>query len=499
MILYALAPFLLLIILLLIFKLPAIKTMPAVLITTLLVTIKWGVQSAVITASIIRALIIFIELFLLILLAVTLLQIMIKTKRIETIEQYLSSISQDNRVRAMLIAWAFVALIEGAAGFGTPVAIAAPFLVAIGFPAVTAIAIGLIGDSTAVTFGAAGTPIIVGLASSNLDPNQIIQATNIAALMHTFLAIIATLSIAFIVDKKNFKKFIPFAIFSALAFTIPYYLTAIFIGPELPSIIGGITAIIIIGLAAKKGFLLKTKPKKTKQTKKIMWAITPFIILITTLIISRTIPQIKQLMQSKSIGITNILATPITANFSYLYTPAFFFLLTIIIINSNKTKQSLTESFQKIKIPMITLLLILITTQLILYSNININQTLGITQTIANFLANSLGQNYLLISPLIGAFGAFVSGSSTVSNLLFTSIQTDAAISIGISAVLITALQLIGSAAGNMIALHNIVTAQATLGLKSGEDKILKKTILPALIYSILAGIIIFLITKQLS
>jgi lactate permease len=496
MILYAIIPFALILILILIFKLPAIKAMPIVLTSTFLITLKWGVQSAIITASIIKSLILFVEIFLLILFAVTFLEILKRSNKLKTIETYLSSITKDKRVLAMLIAWAFVSLIEGASGFGTPVAIAAPFLVAIGFPAVTAIAIGLIGDSTAVTFGAAGTPIIIGLASSGLTPFEIILATKYASLLHLFLAIIATIAITIIVDKKNYKEFIPFAIFSAFAFTIPFYLTVIFIGPELPSIIGGIVAILLISIAARKGFLLKqkTKNKHGLEKKQILKAIYPFLLLTTLLIISRTIPQIKQFLQSKTIGITNILATPITQNLAYLYTPGFFFLLTILLLRSKHTIVSLKDSYQKIKIPMLTLLMILITTQLILNSNININDLPGIPQIIATELATTLGKGFVIISPLLGALGAFITGSSTVSNLLLASIQTDTALTLGISAVLLTALQLIGSAAGNMVALHNIVSAQATLGLKTGEHEILKKTILPALLYSLIAGIIIYLI-----
>ncbi|MFT4261110.1 MAG: L-lactate permease [Candidatus Woesearchaeota archaeon] len=501
MIIVALIPFLLLIFLLIILKWPAIKAMPLVLFSTILLIIYWGVQTTVIAAATTRALILFLELFLLIFFAVALLQIMIKSGRIQIIEQYLASITTDVRIQAMLIAWAFVALIEGAAGFGTPVALAAPFLVALGFPMVTAIAIGLIGDSTAVTFGAAGTPVIVGLSSSGLSMQEITQSTTIAAGLHLILAIIATLFISYIVSKKGFKEFIPFAILSAFAFTIPYYLTAVFIGPELPSIIGGLAAILIISLAAKHNFLTPKQTISFKQTKKVnhsfkkvIWAITPFIILITTLVASRTIPFLKELLQKPSIGITNILATQISQELLITYTPGFFFLLTIILISSKQKINSLKESFEKIKLPMITLLMILIMTQLILYSNININDFQGIPQTIASYLSNLLGSSFILISPFIASFGAFITGSSTVSNLLFSSIQVDAALTIGASTVMLASLQLVGSAAGNMIALHNVVTASATLGLKKGEGEIIKKTLLPSLLYCLIAGLIIFLI-----
>ena len=487
----ALIPFILIFLLLLIFRIPAFKAMPIIFLATLITAIYWGMTTSAILASLSRTTLIFVELFLLILFAVTLLNTLIKQGNVEKIEKYLASISTDRKVQAMLIAWAFVALIEGAAGFGTPAALAAPFLLAIGFPAITAVTISLIGDSTAVTFGAAGTPIIIGLESSGLTPLEIMQSSIMAAGLHLILASVATIAITYFVakTKQEFFKFIPFAVFSALAFAVPYYLTARLVGPELPSIIGGVCAIIIISFAAQKGFLIeKTSTEKPKGTLK---ALTPFIFLITALIISRNVEFIKKLLQLSGIGFTNMFGTGISQNLLVFYTPGFFFLLTILIFSTTK-KESMLDAFNKIKFPMIALFLILGVAQLLLYSNLNTLNLPSIPGYLASLLAGS-GSYFTLLSPLIGYIGSFVAGSSTVSNILFSSLQVDTAITLGLSTVAITALQLIGSSAGNMVAVHNVITAAATLGLKHGEGKIIANNLIVSLIYCMLAGLIVFL------
>ena len=486
----ALIPFALIFILLVFFRIPAIKAMPVIFLSTLITAFYWGMTNLVILASLNRSLLIFVEVFLLILLAVTLLNTLIKQGHIKKIEQYLAAISTDKKVQAMLIAWAFVALIEGAAGFGTPAALAAPFLLALGFPAITAITIALIGDSTAVTFGAAGTPIIIGLEASGLTQNEITQSFIMAAGLHLILASIATIAIAFFVSKTNkeFIKFIPFAIFSALSFAIPFYLTAKYIGPELPSIVGGIASLVLISLAARKGFL--TKRNTSKLPLGITKALLPFIVLISLLIASRNINIIQNFLLKINIGFENLFSSGISQNFFIFYTPAFFFLLTILIF-SNTKKESLLDAYNKIKYPMIALLLILGVAQLLLNSSININGYTSMPGYIATLLAQT-GPFFTILSPFIGYIGSFVAGSATVSNVLFTSLQVDTALTLGLSAIAITALQLVGSAAGNMIAVHNVITAAATIGLKQGEGKIITNNLIVSLIYCLLAGLIVF-------
>ncbi len=507
--LLALIPFVLIFLLLIVFRLPAVKAMPLVFLATLLlITTYWKITTDVLVASSLRAGLIFIELFLIILFAVLLINLYKESGMIKKIESSLASISPDYRVQAMLIAWAFVALIEGAAGFGTPVALAAPFLVMLGFPAVKAIIIGLIGDSTAVTFGAAGTPIIVGLSSAGLSGEEIANTVVTSALIHLPLAIIATLSISYVITRKTqgFKEFIPFSIFSALAFTIPYTLTAIFLGPELPSIIGGISAILLISMAGKYNFLT---PKHVLSYKKdvkpvnlshIGKPLIPFLVMILALVVTRNWSYLNEKLTSIELGFDNLLDTGISQALQPFYTPSFYFLLAMLIaiplfgIKKKSINFAFSESLNKIKYAMITLVFVLLTAQFILYSDINTSGLEGITTVIANSLASVLGSNFIYFSPVLGALGTFVTGSSTVSNLLFASIQVDTALTIGTSSVLMASLQAIGSAAGNMFAIHNVVTATAVVGIKKGEGEIIKYNLFIAILYCLAAAVLAVLL-----
>ncbi len=502
--LLALIPFVLIFLLLIVFRLPAVKAMPLVFLATLLlITSYWKMTDEVLIASSFRAVLIFVELLLIILFAVLLINLYKETGMIKKIESSLASISPDYRVQAMLIAWAFVALIEGAAGFGTPVALAAPFLVMLGFPAVKAIIIGLIGDSTAVTFGAAGTPIIVGMSSAGLSSEQISSVVITSALIHLPLAIIATLSITYVITRKEgFKEFIPFAVFSALAFTIPYTLTAILLGPELPSIIGGVVAILLISLAGKYNFLTPHKVltyKKNISPVKITSLakpLVPFLVMIAALILTRNLEYLNSLLRKSELGFNNLLNTGISQVFQPFYTPSFYFLIAILItiplfkVNKKLFTHAFKESVNKIKYAMITLIFVLLTAQLILYSNLNNSNLDGMTTILANGLSSALGSYYIYLSPLIGAMGTFVTGSSTVSNLLLASIQVDTAFTIGFSAVLLASLQTIGSAAGNMFAIHNVITATAVVGVKKGEGEIIKYNLVIACIYCLAAAVL---------
>ncbi len=108
----------------------------------------------------------------------------------------------------------------------------------------------------------------------------------------------------------------------------------------------------------------------------------------------------------------------------------------------------------------------------------------------ARFAADLVGDGFPALSATIGALGAFIAGSNTVSNMMFSQFQFEVAQTLGASTVVVIALQAVGAAAGNMIAIHNVVAASATVGLLGREGATLRKTILPTLYYLVAAGII---------
>jgi len=238
-----LVPFVALFVLLIPLRRPAYQAAPiAYAITVVIALLVWEVSGAVLAASVLNAMIVFLELLLIVVFALMVLNVMIETGALDTIKRAIGAITTDQRVLAMLLARGLVGFIEGIAGFGTPAVIAAPVLVYFGLRPLAAVAICLVGNSTAVPFGAAGTPVVIGFAGLGIDEATISDAVLYAASVHAAMSVFITVSIAYIVTmekpKGSFQEFLPFAVFSALAFSVPYLLVADFVGPELPAIVG---------------------------------------------------------------------------------------------------------------------------------------------------------------------------------------------------------------------------------------------------------------------
>ena len=278
----ALLPILISAVLLVGFRWSAKRTMPIVfLITAIIATFIWGMSLLDVLASSLQGLFITFDILYIIFGAILLLNILKYSGGITAIRNGFSDISTDRRVQVVIIVWLFGAFIEGAAGFGTPAAITAPLLLVLGFPAMAAVMLGMMVQSTPVTFGAVGTPILVGvrgglenpemtalLADNNLTFLDYLQiVTTNVAIIHTIIGTFMPLFMCVMMTRyfganKSWKEgfaIFPFALFGGLAFTIPYLLTGIFLGPEFPSLLGALIGIAIVTFAAKKKFLL---PKK---------------------------------------------------------------------------------------------------------------------------------------------------------------------------------------------------------------------------------------------
>ena len=502
-------PFLVLFILLIPLKKPAVKALPIVWLTALLISIfVWNINSIYIASSFVRAIFMTLEIMLIVLGAVWLLEIVKETKQIQNIQNFLASISPDARVQGLIIGWLFVSLMEGVAGFGTPAAIAAPLLVALGFKPILAVSVALIGNSVATTFGAAGTPILLGFGSLGVDKIILESSGHISAILHGIASIIIPISLVYIITrekkKKNaFKEMIPFSVFAWLVFSVPYVLTAIFIGPELPSILASLLSLVVISYASKKKFLIpkqsfyfKKSNDKKLNLKGIISSILPYILVVSLLLVSRAVIPLKSFLQSISISYNSILGS--TVNFSYLpvFTPAFYFFISIMISSLvlktpfKTIKTSFNNSLLKIKSATIALVFALGFVQLLIFSSMNSRGLSSMPVLIAETLGNFFGMFYPFVSPFIGAFGSFISGSNTVSNILFGVFQSESAIALGISIPLILALQAVGGAVGNMIAIHNVLAASATVGIKHQESLIIKKNIVVMLIYLLILGVL---------
>jgi lactate permease len=539
--LLAFSPIALIFVLMAIFRWPATWAMPvAFALTLLLVFAIWQTPLNRIAASTLNGLMISVEILLIVFGALTLLFTLQQSGAINTINKGFTSISPDKRVQAIIITWLFGSFIEGVAGFGTPAALAAPLLLALGFPALAAVMVALIANSSAVSFGAVGTPTLIGIRTSlNLPEirqpleqggmgfNEFIQQTGTwSAWMHLLPGIFIPLLIVVLLtryfgENKSFREGFaiwPYAIFAGLSFTIPYLLVAIFLGPEFPSILGGLLGMMILIPATKAGFLTPKIPWNFPEESKwkTAWkgsikveagidekkmplakAWLPYALIGALLMLTRvdSLP-LKNWLSNLKITSVDLFGTDIAPALAPLYNPGIFpfliislFCIWLFRMNKTQVSRAWTDAYQKVKGPFIALIFAVPMVRLMMQSGNNPADIPGMPIAMALYAANVFRDVWPLVSPLIGTLGTFMSGSATVSNMLFSLFQFTVAEQTGIPAVLVVSLQNVGAAMGNMIGVHNIIAACATVGLSGMEGELLKKNLATALLLALIVGV----------
>jgi len=545
----AFSPILIAGVLLIGFRIAAKFVMPFVFfLTAVIAYFFWGLSFNRIAASVFQGTIISVSILWIIFGAIMLLNTLKYSGGIFTIRKGFQGISPDRRVQVILIAWLFGCFIEGASGFGTPAAIAAPLMVAIGFPALAAVVFGMMIQSTPVSFGAVGTPLIVGV-QGGLDKTVLTERllekgyvwdsffkiiVSEVAIIHSICGIFMPLLLVCIMtrffgDKKSWIEgfsIFPFAIIASLSFIIPYFFSAILLGPEFPSIIGGLVGLSIITVVIKFNYFLPKDrwdfppsskwpkiwfgnvqfSKDSYNSKKIsnINAWLPYLFLALLLIISRTNEEMKLLLKLVNFNFYEILGeTKINAAFEPLYLPGgillFVCLLTFFIhrMTFNEMKKATSDSIKTLFGAGFVLLFTVPLVRIMINSGVNTLQIDSMPISMANGMSSFVGNIYPFFAPTVGALGAFLAGSNTVSNLMLSQFQFETANILGFSGILMIAAQSVGAAAGNMIAIHNVVAASATVGMLGREGETLRITIIPTLYYVIFAGFITFFLTKM--
>ncbi|QMT30514.1 L-lactate permease [Alysiella filiformis] len=548
--LLALLPIAVVFLLLVIMRLPAKVAMPiAYVATALLALFVWQAPTVMVAAASVNGVLTAVGVLYIVFSAVLLLNTLKVSGAISVIRQGFMDISPDRRVQMIIVAWLFGSLIEGSTGWGTPSAVGAPLLLALGFPAMACVMAILIIQSTPVSYGAVGTPILIGVNTglSNKEdvaaaiapmqlPDYLIQIGGNVGLIHGIVGTLIPLILCgfltrFFGEKRSFAeglKAAPFAIFAGLAFTVPYMLTARFIGPELPSLLGSVIGLAIVVTAAKAKFLipkenfdfgkrdsweqewLGTLPPPSdgvddSSAKKIglFRAFSPYLIVIGILIITRTVAPLKAWLNSNVvITFAELFGTKITNKTQLLYSPGSVLLLVSILciwifsMKGDKVKQSWSDSAKTMLAAAPALLFSVPMVQVFINSASApdaANQLLAMPQVLARGAASVFEDTWPMVSPWIGSLGAFIAGSNTVSNMMFSHFQFSTATQIGLDgtmAAYVVALQAVGGAAGNMIAVHNVVAACAVVGMVNREGLIIRKTIVAMTYYVIQAGLI---------
>ncbi|EKO3552743.1 L-lactate permease [Vibrio fluvialis] len=521
---------------------PAKKAMPVAFALTVAIALTfWDMTANRVLASVLQGLGITVTVLWIVFGAIFLLNTLKYTGAITVIRNGFTNISPDRRIQAIIIAWCFGSFIEGASGFGTPAAIAAPLLVAIGFPALAAVLMGMMIQSTPVSFGAVGTPILVGV-NKGLDTHNITEAlvahgsnwdaylqqiTASVALIHACVGTLMPVLMAMMLTRffgKNRSwteglSILPFALFAGLAFTVPYALTGVLLGPEFPSLVGGLFGLTIVVTAAKKGFLVPKQswdfrpenewPAEWLGSLKmelddikgkpmgLALAWLPYVLLAVILVLSRVSADFKGLLLSVNLAFNNILGeVGVSASIAPLYLPGgilVFVALLAVLLQARSLKpmgQALGESTKTLIGAGFVLVFTIPMVRIFINSGVNMSDLASMPVTTANFAAGLVGSAFPALSATVGALGAFIAGSNTVSNMMFSQFQFEVAQTLSVSSVIVIALQAVGAAAGNMIAIHNVVAASATVGLLGREGATLRKTIIPTFYYLVVTGLI---------
>lgn len=539
---FAFVPILLAGILLIGLRWPASRAMPLVYLASVGIALfAWDMSFNRVLASSLQGLVVTVGLLWIIFGAILLLNTLKHSGAIMVIRAGFTTISPDRRIQAIIIAWLFGCFIEGASGFGTPAAIAAPLLVAVGFPAMAAVLMGMLVQSTPVSFGAVGTPIIVGV-NTGLDTATIgaqlaangsswdaylqlitTQVASIHAIVGTFMPFIMVIMLVrFFGKDRSWRavfEVLPFALFAGLSVTIPYVLTGIFLGPEFPSLLGGLVGLAIVTTAARKGFLVpkttwdfadrKDWPQEwlgsiemkldelTARPMSSFRAWSPYLLVAVLLVVSRVFPEVTALFKSVAVNFGSMLGeADISAGIQPLYLPGGILVMVVLatfFLHRMQVKElgrAVKESSGVLLSAGFVLLFTVPMVRILINSGVNAADLPSMPILLARYVADTVGGIYPLLAPSIGALGAFLAGSNTVSNMMFSQFQFGVATNLGLSTALMVSIQAIGAAAGNMVAIHNVVAASATVGLLGREGATLRRTIWPTLYYVLMTGII---------
>ncbi|WP_421418628.1 L-lactate permease [Pseudoalteromonas lipolytica] len=432
-----------------------------------------------------------------------------------TIKHWLESISGNHVAQLMIIGWAFAFMLEGASGFGTPAAIAAPILVGLGFSPFKVIVFTLILNSIPVSFGAVGTPTWFGFSALSLNEQQVLAISQWTALCHVVAAlVIPMIALCLVLPFHTVRKNSVFVYLSVLSCVLPYWLFAQW-NYEFPSLIGGAVGLFVTIFLAKKGIgLVKSQQppvsNKPIDGKALFLAFFPLVLLILLLVLTR-IHQlgIKALLNDETVWLSihlgfaqfelskaliislhELFGTAVSWSYKTLFVPALIpFVLVVLVsvpllkMNKKQVSHMVHDTLSRIALPCVALIGALVMVNVLMQGGHN-----APIFYIANTFAHLTGEHWVLFASYLGALGTFFSGSATVSNLTFGGIQYGIAQQVGLSETLVLALQSTGAAMGNMICISNIIAVASIVGVNNQEGPVLKKTFFPMLIYGALVG-----------
>ena len=447
---------------------------------------------------------------------------------VATIQRGFNGINPDRRIQAIIVGYAFGAFIEGAAGFGSPAALAAPLLISLGFPPLCAAIVALICNSVPVCFGAVGTPTIMAATLTGADVTELSRYTAIGNSAASFMIVAAMLFLLCRMFGPNRRgrdalAALPFALFVAAVFDVFYIVLAFFFGPEFPALVGAIPTLVLAIVFARKGWLCPKKPwdfgRREDWEKSWLSSVPvkadvqvgmnplmawlPYLLIAIILVAARLDWfGLKGLLTSSActFHIDRILGCEAVAwKWNWGWNPGvlpfvFVCLVTFALhrMPPAKVAEVCADTFRQVRGAAIAIAFGV--SMVYLYRNTGVNAALtekSMVFVMAESLADLFSTSYLAVAPFIGVLGAFMSGSNTVSNMLFAPLQFETAALVKLSPIVVLALQNIGGAAGNMVCVNNVVSVCATTGVAGNEGRIIRINIVPCLVYCVIVVLVL--------
>ncbi|NND95872.1 MAG: L-lactate permease [Pirellulaceae bacterium] len=546
--LLSLAPILVVAIFLVGLRWSAAKAMPLAYATAVVVALfGWQLEFTQVAAASVKGLVVTFQLLYIIFGAILLLNTLSESGGLSVIRRGFTDISPDRRVQVIIIAWLFGSFIEGSAGFGTPAAVCVPLLVGLGFPAKSAVISGMLIQCTPVSFGAVGTPILVGVkkglegseaVASYASTQGMVTWTDLlpvigakVALLHAIAGtliplIVVSVMTRFFGKQRTFTaglRIWRFALFATFAMTVPYVVIAHLLGPEFPSLIGSLIGLAIVVPAARRGFLLpkdevwdfeppsewddswrgNIEIKLEEPTRALpLWKAWLPYLLIAILLVASRLPLLGIGAWLKSFAFPSDATTTSElfgssvsiAPIEILYLPGSIFILVCVItalmhrMSGAAVGRALSRSGKMILSASVALVFAVPMVQVFINSGGGAAGLESMPKVLAGGVSSFVGSAWPAFSPLIGGIGAFVAGSNTISNMMFSLFQFEVAQQIGADPVWVVALQAVGGAAGNTICVHNVVAACAVVGLVGREGDVIRITVFVFVYYILVAG-----------
>lgn len=442
--------------------------------------------------------------------AIFLYKLSVKSGSFEVIKQSVISITPDHRIQVILIGFCFGSFLEGAIGFGGPVAITAALLVGLGLKPLYAAGLCLIANTAPVAFGAVGIPII---AMANLVGVEQYEVSAMVGRMLVPLSLTVPFFIVFLMDGfKGVKETFPAILVAAVSFTATQFISSNYLGAELPDIVSAIVSLVCTTAFLKiwkpaNIFRLDDQTDFTNNTQlsngEIFKAWLPFILLIACIILW-TQPWFKALfakggifdytvvtLAANNIGTTIVdaagKAVGLNLNISFVGLQAgtailiaAFLSIWFLKIKANDAAECFWDTLKEMAIPCITIGLVV--SFAFIAKNAAMSTTLGLAFA-------QTGDAFAFFSPVIGWIGVFLTGSDTSSNLLFGPLQQVTARELGIGEALFLAANSVGGVVGKMISPQSIAIACAAVGLVGRESELFKFTLKYSVAFIILIGI----------